>query len=271
MVSLGANAYLFYEVRDIQDDMSGLRKETVAQIQGAQERTAAAAGETARTIETLEEELASAREQAASAAGTARAQAQRHADKLASQLAAEQQKHSEQVAQVAEEMRQNAGEALERFEQVDEQVTTVQTDVATTRTDLERTIDDLKSVRGDMGVMSGHIATNGTELDALRKLGERNYFEITLDKSSTPQSVAGVQVALRKADAKKNRFTLDLTVDDKRIQKKHKTALEPVQFYASGYGQPYELVIFEVSKSQVKGYLSTPKVQVAHARGPAMR
>jgi chromosome segregation ATPase len=270
-LSLGGNAYLLHEVRGLQSDMSGYRLETTELFQGAQERSAAAAGETARTIQTLEQELTAARESASTAAGAARAQAQKHADKLAQKLAAEQQKHAEQMAQVAEEMRQNAGEAQERFEQVDAEVTTVRTDVATTRTDLESTIADLKQVRGDMGVMSDHIATNSTELGALKELGDRNYFEFTMDKSSKPQNLAGVMVALRKADAKKNRFTLDLTVDDKQIQKKDKTALEPVQFYASGYRQPFELVVFEVSKNQIKGYLSAPKVQVAEARGPAMK
>jgi hypothetical protein len=215
--------------------------------------------------------LATARQQAASAAGAARSQAQKHADKLAQQLASEQQKHAEQMAQVAEEMRQNAGQAMERFEKVDAEVTTVRTDVATTRTDLEQTIADLKQVRGDMGVMSDHIATNSTELSALRELGDRNYHEFTIAKSSKPQSIAGITVSLRKADEKKNRFTVDLTVDDKEIQKKDKTALEPVQFYATGYRQPYEMVVFEVGKNQIKGYISTPKVQVAQAHGPSLK
>ena len=270
VLSLGANVYLWREVRGLKTDVDGFRQETTALFQGAQERSAAAAGETARTIQTLEQELAAAREQAASVAGSARAQAQKHADKLAQQLASEQQKHAEQMAQVAEEMRQNAGEAQERFEKVDADVTTVRTDVATTRTELEETIADLKQVRGDMGVMSDHIATNGTELSALKELGDRNYHEFTMGKSDKAQNVAGIMVALRKADPKKNRFTVDLTVDDKLIQKKDKTALEPVQFYASGYRQPYELVVFEVSKNQIKGYLSTPKVQVSQAHGPAL-
>lgn len=267
-VSLGGNVYLFNEVRGLHEDMNGYRQETAALIQGEQERSAAAA---ARTIRTLEQELTAAREQASSAAGAARVQAQKHADKLAQQLAAEQRKHAEQMAQVAEEMRQNAGEAAERFEKVDADVTTVRTDVETTRTGLEQTIADLKQVRGDMGVMSDHIATNSTELAALKELGDRNYHEFTIAKSSQPQKVGGVLVELRKADAKKNRYTIDLTVDDKEIQKKDKTALEPVQFYAMGYRQPYELVVFEVGKNQIKGYVSTPKVQVSESRGPALQ
>lgn len=270
-LSLGGNAYLLHEVRGLQSDLGGFRQDMTAQFQGAQERTAAAAGETARTIQTLEQELTEARKQASSAAGVARAQAQKHAEKLAQKLAAEQEKHAELMAQVADEMRQNAGEAKERFEQVDAEVSTVRTDVSTNRTDLENTIADLNKVRGDMGVMSDHIATNGDELAALKELGERNYFEFTINKSDKPQKLAGVMVGLKDTDHKKNRFTLDLMVDDKDIVKKNKTALEPVQFYAAGYRQPYELVVFEVNKNQIVGYLSTPKVQVASAHGPNLK
>lgn len=270
-LSLGGNGYLLHEVRGLQTDVNGVRQDMTAEFQTAQERYAAEAGQTARTIQTLESELSEAREQASKAAGTARVQAQRHAEKLAQQLSAEQQKHAEQMALVAEEMRQNAGEAKQRFEQVDAEVTTVRTDVATNRTDLENTIASLKQVRGDMGVMSSHIATNSGELAALKELGDRNYHEFTITDSDKPQRLAGVMVALKDTDHKKNRFTLDLTVDDKDIRKKNKTALEPVQFYASGYGQPFELVVFEVEKNQIKGYLSTPKVQVAQAHGPKMK
>ena len=270
-LSLGGNAYLLHEVRGLQTDVSGVRQDLTAQFQTAQERYAAEAGETARTIQTLESELVAARDQAKSAAGAARVQAQKHAEKLAKQLSAEQKKHAEQMALVAEEVRQNAGEAQERFEQVDADVTTVRTDVATTRDDLEKTIASLKQVRGDMGVMSSHIATNSGELAALKELGDRNYHEFTINKSSQPQRMAGVMVGLKDTDHKKNRFTLDLTVDDKEIVKKNKTALEPVQFYAAGYRQPFELVVFDVNKNQIKGYLSTPKVQVSQAHGPALQ
>ena len=120
-------------------------------------------------------------------------------------------------------------------------------------------------------VIQVQAATNGDELAALKALGERNYFEFTINKSDKPQRLAGVMVGLKDTDHKKNRFALNLNVDDKEIVKKNKTALEPVQFYVSGSRQPYELVVFEVAKNQIKGYLSTPKVQVAEARGPALK
>ncbi len=270
-LSLGGAFYLLREVRGLQADLRDVRQHMTAQFQTAQERYAAEAGETARVIETLESELTAARQQAKSAAGAARIQAQKHADKLALQIREQQQRHAEQMALVAEEMRQKAGEAQQRFEQVDADVTTVRTDVAANRGDLDETIATLRQVRGDMGVMSDHIATNVDELTALKELGDRNYHDLALGKSDKALRLAGVMITLKDTDHGKNRFTVNITVDDKAIVKKNKTALEPVQFYARGYRQPFELVIFEVEKNRIEGYLSTPKVQVAQAHGPALR
>ena len=98
---------------------------------------------------------------------------------------------------------------------------------------------------------------------ALRDLGDRNIYEFTLSKSSGLQKVGDVQVALRKTDVKRNRYTVDVLADDKQVEKKDKDTNEPVQFYASGARQPYELVINQVKKDQVTGYLATPKVTVS--------
>ena len=172
--------------------------------------------------------------------------------------------------ELATQLEQIKAEGVEKSSKVDEtltgiksEVVVVKTDVATTKSDLEKTIADLRRVNGDMGVMSGLIATNSTELDALRKLGERDYFEFTIVKNEAAQKLGGIQLALRKADVKRNRFTMDVVADDKRVEKKDKGVNEPVQFYTSQARIPFEIVVNEVSKDKVKGYLSAPKVKVA--------
>jgi len=139
----------------------------------------------------------------------------------------------------------------------------VKTDAAATRSELEKTIADLKSTRGDLGVQSGLIATNGKELAALRSLGERQYTEFRLSKEKSPTKVGDVQMRLKSADMKKNRYTIELIADDKLVEKKDKTINEPVQVYVAGNRQPYEIVINQVKKDAVVGYLSTPKVTLA--------
>jgi hypothetical protein len=175
-------------------------------------------------------------------------------------------KNAELVAQL-DKMKADGAETSTKVDEtltgIKTDVGTVKTDVASTKTELDKTIADLHRVNGDMGVMSGLIATNSSELDALRKLGERDYFEFTLAKNESSQNLGGVQLALKKADAKRNRFTMDVVADDKRVEKRDKGVNEPVQFYTSQARIPFEIVVNQVTKDKVKGYLSAPKVKVA--------
>ncbi len=140
-------------------------------------------------------------------------------------------------------------------------------DIESTRTDLEATKGKLERATGDMGVMSGLIAHNRDDLEELRRRGDRNYYEFTVQKSKTPQRVGPVQMALNKADQKKSRYTVTVLADDRSIEKKDKTAGEPVQFYMRGATRmaPYEIVVFDVGKNQIKGftYPRPPRTLVA--------
>ncbi|OPZ63805.1 MAG: hypothetical protein BWY85_01507 [Firmicutes bacterium ADurb.Bin506] len=158
-------------------------------------------------------------------------------------------------------VRETASSTAARVESVSGEVGTVKTEVATTRSELEKTISELKSVRGDLGVQSGLIATNAKELDALKRLGSRNYFEFKLAKSRQFQRVGDISVKLKKADRKRNRYTVEVLADDKTTEKKDKTINEPVQFYTARARQPYELVVNTVDRDLIVGYLSTPKEQ----------
>lgn len=134
-------------------------------------------------------------------------------------------------------------------------------DIDATRTDLEATKGRLEHATGDMGVMSGLIAHNRDDLEELRRRGDRNYYEFKITKSKAPQRVGPVQVTLNKTDQKKSKYTVTVFVDDRSIEKKDRTAGEPVQFYVKGSSRmpPYEFVVFDVGKNQITGYLSTPK------------
>jgi hypothetical protein len=144
-------------------------------------------------------------------------------------------------------------------------VGTVQQDVAKTKSALDETIAGLTSVRGDLGVQSGLIATNGKEIAALRELGERNYYEFTVTKKQ-PVKIANMTLDLKKVDVKRNKYTVQVMADDKKIEKKDKTINEPVQMYVGGAHQPYEIVVNEVKKDTIVGYISQPKAQLRAAR-----
>ena len=132
-------------------------------------------------------------------------------------------------------------------------------DITATKQDLEATKANLTSTIGDLGVQSGLIARNQEDLEQLKRQGERRIFEIHLTKSKTSTHVGPIQLTLTKTDPKKSKYTMTVLADDKTIEKKDKTAEEPVQFYVKGTPHPYEIVIFDVTKDNVNGYLSLPK------------
>ncbi len=142
-----------------------------------------------------------------------------------------------------------------------EDVSKLNGDVTGVKSDLEATKGKLDRATGDMGVMSGLIARNHDDLEELKRKGDRNYYEFTIQKSKSGQRVGPVQIALNKADQKRSKYTMTVLADDKSIEKKDKTAGEPVQFYVKGTAHyaPYEIVVFDVGKNQITGYLSTPK------------
>jgi multidrug efflux pump subunit AcrA (membrane-fusion protein) len=135
----------------------------------------------------------------------------------------------------------------------------VKTDVAKTQADLVATQTKLESMKGDLGIQSGLVAHNHDELEILKHKGDRNYYEFTLNKGSNPMPVGIVSLELKKADRKKNKFTLNVLSDDKKIEKKDKGLNEPVQFYTGKDSVLYELVVNNINKNQVVGYVSAPK------------
>jgi cell division protein FtsB len=182
------------------------------------------------------------------------AQARSRSESIRKEQQASDQKLTSELSQVKQESDQ-------KILSVATEVGGAKKDIESTRTDLETTKGKLERATGDMGVMSGLIAHNRDDLEELRRRGDRNYYEFTVQKSKTPQRVGPVQMALNKADQKKSRYTVTVFADDRSIEKKDKTAGEPVQFYMRGATRmaPYEIVVFDVGKNQIKGYLSTPK------------
>ncbi len=128
--------------------------------------------------------------------------------------------------------------------------------------DLENTGADVKRVEGDLINVSGIVATNAHELSALKEQGERDYFEFALGKTKGPQKVGDIRLFLKKTDPKHNRYTVEVLADDKKVEKKDRTVNEPVQLYLSGSSQAYEIVVNQVKKNEVVGYVAVPKVKV---------
>jgi hypothetical protein len=135
-------------------------------------------------------------------------------------------------------------------------VTKLGGDVSGVKNDLDATKSNLQMARSEMGTL---IARNHDEIDQLRRMGQRDYFEFTVTRKAGAQKVGAVQVELKDTNIKKNQFTINVLADDKNFEKKNRSVNEPIFFYTGGSRQPLELVINKVSKSTASGYLSVPK------------
>jgi len=266
---LAGGGLLVQRVGQLEAALDDQRSAAQKQLEEIKETAASSTSAMHRTVEELNQQVAESNKSAAASAQRAAAIAQRNAEKMVAQLR-EQQEESDQkinaeigqVKTVTEEHTQKVTGLESSVGEVKQTVGSVQQEVATTKSTLDQTLADLKSVRGDMGVQSGLIATNSRELNALRELGERNYFEFTANKKA-PIHVANMTLELKKADTKRNKYNLNVVADDKRVEKKDKTINEPVQLYVGGARQPYEIVVNEVKKDTITGYIAVPKVMRA--------
>lgn len=179
-----------------------------------------------------------------------------HARALAQEVRKEQKDSS---TKLATQIGQVQADTATKFGEVSTELSGTKTDVAATKADLEATKAKLQSTVGDLGVQSGLIARNHEEVEELKRLGERNIYEFKVPKTNQMQHIGPIQVTLKKVDTKHYRYTVNVLADDKTIEKKDKTAGEPVQFYVHGARAPYEIVVFDVTKNEISGYLSTPK------------
>ena len=132
--------------------------------------------------------------------------------------------------------------------------------IAATQSDLADAKAQMQRVIGDEGKMSGLIATNhDDELEVLKHKGDRNYYEFTLQKGAKPTLLSTIKLQAKKVDDRKGKYTLIVSSDDRNIEKKDKTLDEPVQFYSGKDPQLFEIVVNNISKNTISGYLSAPK------------
>jgi len=129
-------------------------------------------------------------------------------------------------------------------------------DVSGVRSDLDATNNSIQMARSEMGTL---IARNHDEIDQLRRMGQRDYFEFNVTRKAGAEKVGSIMVELKDTNTKKNQYTINVLADDKSFEKKNRSVNEPIFFYTGGSHAALELVINKVSKTTASGYLSIPK------------
>jgi hypothetical protein len=257
---LVANVYMFIQLHDLKAESAKSRDAMQAELEILKENNTTMTAAQREKMENLKIALDNARREASVQASQVKKEALSYTEQQAQKLELSQKAQAQQVSGEILAVKDATNSANAKIADVNGEVTNVKTQVATNKSELDKTIGDLKKVTGDLGITSGYVATNSKELDMLKKLGERNYFEFKLAKTKAPQKVGDISLLLKKVDQKKNRFTFELNADDKLVEKRDRTVNEPIQFLTSKAKQPYEIVINEVRKDMIVGYLATPKV-----------
>jgi predicted nucleic acid-binding Zn-ribbon protein len=176
------------------------------------------------------------------------------------------------VADLQQQQEQEANDLKQQLAQKadQQQLGALSQDVSSTKSDLESTKKTVGTLSSDLGMSRSELGTliarNHDEIEALRKMGQRNYIEFTLTRNQQ-QTVAGVGLLLKKTNAKRHQFNVNLLADDMEIQKNGRTIDEPIFFAVGGQKGFYELVVNKVEQDKVSGYISTPKFGMEMAAG----
>jgi outer membrane murein-binding lipoprotein Lpp len=240
VIYVAGSIYLFYTLRGRIDELSKGQGASNAQI-----------GDLTKRMQSAESDS----EALATQLGMTKKELAQRSEELTRQQHAAEQRLAEEQKKEASRISQVSGDVSN----VKTDVGGVKTDVAATKADLAATIAKLQSTVGDLGVQSGLIANTRADLEVLKHKGDRNYYEFTLVKGAGPQPVSTISLQLKKTDPKKGKFTINVSADDRTIEKKDRNVSEPIQFYTGRDHMLYELVVWTVDKKQATGYLSTPK------------
>jgi hypothetical protein len=270
-VALAGNVYLLVHTNHLSDQIAAMQTNTQSQISKLSDATSSLLDQ---RLQDLNQQVNTAMKGANDSTTAALKRTQAEAQRLREQLNGKIEEQRQQVASEIGDLKEATNSEISAVStdvngvksdvgNVKTDVTNVRADLTATQSTLDKTGADLKRAMGDMGVMSGLIATNAKDLVALRELGERNYTEFTLTKKDGQKKVGDIALTWKSADPKRNKYTVDVFANDQHVQKKDKTVNEPVQVYVSGNRQPYEIVVNQVKKDQIVGYLSTPKVMIA--------
>jgi len=238
--------YSIKQIDSVRDSMTAAQAKERSELEDQlASKVAAVENSSAQALEAMKTELDNT---AARMGSTGKQLA--HARTLATKL----QKQQEYLAN---ELKQEISTKADQ-----QQVGALSEDVSATKTDLEQTKKAVSDTKSDLGMTRSEfgtlIARNHDDVEQLRKLGERDYYEFTLPRNKQ-QTVAGVGLVLKKANVKRHQFNMNLVADDMTIEKKNRTVNEPIFFAVKDSHRFYELVVNSVSQNQIKGYLSTPK------------
>jgi chromosome segregation ATPase len=275
-----ASVFLLYQLNHLRNsveqtrvDLAQAKEQTRMEIAGIREASTTIAQQAsqtaAETLESVKAQLEAAQRDARGSDSKKRAEAEKKLPGLERELQTvkEQMKSQDQKLAAASEQALKANDEVAATKtdigKLSSDVDVVKTGLNSTNSEVEKQKAEMKRVQGDLNQQSALIARSGSELDTLKKLGEREYYEFKVPKDNNSYRAGPAQIKLKSVDAKKNRYSVEVRIDDKTSEKKDKSVNELLQFHLAR-DQYLELVVYELQKNLIVGYVSAPKAQPAH-------
>lgn len=257
LAAMGLLIYIVYELQTTKSQLKEFQTSQTARSAALEEKLIARLSENEKSLDSLHSDFKVVQDKMGVTQrelDSARAMTQR----VKADTEQTVQQLNQQLSRKADNQQLSAfkEEASTKLGAVNKDVTAVKSDVEATRKELEGTRRDLTDVKD---TLSQQIARNRDEVQQLRLKGERNYYEFTIDQKKKVALVGDIRVMLLDANPKKKTYGVRIVVDDNQLEKKNRTVNEPIQFLVGKTKLRYELVVNEVKKDNISGYLSTPK------------
>lgn len=253
---IGFNVQLMNKVGDIEESAANVRATLTSEVSDLEASLSAQSGMHQREIGELQSSVEKTKKEAAA---RARAEARRGAEQLAKTIAAKEQAQQDMFLSEIGNVRGVTDTNRQGIEDVNVKVTGVQTDVDETRVALNETADLLTNTQGDVDAISGRVGTHEAAIERLRMQGQRDVTQFELAVAKERTKVESIHMRVKDIDYRKNRYTLEVMADDQVTVHKNRLLNQPVEFYVTGVAQPYEVVVTEIERDQVMGFLATPK------------
>ncbi len=253
---LAGHFYLYSRVNRAEVDAHTFKQTLQENLARVENKSTFHLNNARREIADLRESLEQARSEASK---KAESEARRQSDRLGKNIAARQRTAKEAVMSELLTIGDKTFETAGKVEGMEGELGGVKDELAGTVERLESTDRVLKDTQAHMRSIGDWVAGNASELEKLREKGSRRFVRFQLSLNQEMRRVGDVRMRLRKTNPKRNKYTVEILADDKKLVKKGQYANEPVEFYVADCSEPYEVVMTAVKKDHVMGFLSRPK------------
>ena len=260
IVLLMGNFFLYSKIKRSEVDAYTLQQKLEDKLAKIEKNSSYHLGNAQQEIQQLRSDLDEARTEAAK---KAKAEARRYTDRLSKNVASHQRSNQEALMGEIRGVQEIATGTDGKVEAVAGEISSVRQEIAEAKSQIDSADSVLKLTKDELQVMSEWVSSNSSEIGQLREFNERSYLTFRLPKNGKMYKIGGVLMRLRKAEPKRHRFSVELLADDRKMVKKDHYVNEPLQFYVGDSKRPYEIVMTSVRTDEVRGFLATPKIQMA--------